>query len=169
MRILHIIPLLAATMSLMGACATASPPLVLDPVGPEPDSVKARRRPLEGSLIVYSALETQRQSCCDDYVLQRSGYDILTATGSPLKHVGNPSGENPEIVLLAPGHYVVRAVAMNSRTVDIPVLIARADTTVIHLDGSALAGGSLGVPGDLVLLPDGTVVGWRDKDAHDLH
>lgn len=160
---------LAGVLCLLGACTTVGPSIALSPVGPEPESVRVRRESPEGSLVVYSAMESQRQSCCDDYVEQRSGYDVLTSTGSPFKHVGSPGGESPQIVFLAPGHYIVRAQATGSKLVDVPVLIVRADTTVVHLDGSPLAGQSLGATEEIVRLPDGSIVGWREKGTADNH
>lgn len=160
---------LASILCFLGACTTVGPSIALDPVGPEPESVRMRREPVEGSLLVYSTLEMQKQSCCDDYVEQRSGYDVLTTTGAVFRHVGSTGGQSPHIVMLAPGHYIVRALASNSRMVDVPVFIMRAETTVIHLDGSALDGQSLGIADNFVRLPNGSIVGWREIATSDNH
>ena len=133
--------------------------IVIDAVGP----AHALSAPAahDGTLIVYSVLESASVEQSEYPV--HSPYTLLTEEGKLLLHVGNRSGAfaaNPQALSLAAGRYRVRALAPGGGEVIVPLIIESDRTTVVRLDGSALAQrGAEAAP--VVRLPDGHVVGYR--------
>ena len=102
-----------------------------------------------------------------DASIHHSDYRIFSADGKQSKYVHNWVGtfiEDPAVVSLAPGRYIVAARAVASGTVTVPVIIEVGKTTSVHLDGSKLATGRKTSESDLVRLPDGWIVGWRAEE-----
>ncbi|HYM35009.1 MAG TPA: hypothetical protein VET48_06395 [Steroidobacteraceae bacterium] len=156
---------LACFIGLVSGCVVALPPISIEPVGPQPASLKTIRVSV-GNLVVYSALEPAR-SGFDDAEPRRSDYEIFAADGMLLKRVSNiaAAGEVPAIVPLAPGRYTVNAKANGLRKVTVPIVIEADKTTFVHLDGSELSGVERSQTTEVVRLPDGSAVGWRANYA----
>jgi len=152
----------------LSGCASGREPLMLGEVGPA--AVVPPASPQGGTLRVYSAFETGPLSpSVPENINQHTQYTISTEGGEPLRTVANragPWGEEPESVLLPPGHYQVEALANGNRYVKVPVLIVTGRITSVHLDNGASRDGLDAVnPADAVRLPGGQVVGWRAEPA----
>jgi hypothetical protein len=87
-----------------------------------------------------------------------------------VKRVDNTTGhyaEAPRLVTLPPGQYLVKTQAKDYFWVELPVTIERGRTTKVHLDDKWKP------PTDapkkeIVSLPNGKPVGWRDQSARDV-
>lgn len=144
-------------------CA-AYPPIVLrDPVGP----LHSHRGStgMQGTLIVYSAtrVATSDQS---EYPVH-TAYTIYDPGHNIIRRVDNMAGlfsQEPAKVSLPAGAYRVKALAVDSGYVDVPVVIEPRRTTVVDLDGTALPQGARASAdsrgnGPWIRLPNGHVVG----------
>jgi hypothetical protein len=114
----------------------------------------------QGQLVVYTPdnfVDTN-----DAEHPRHQAYVVLNPDGSVVERVANlsgPFGQDPEVVPLPSGRYLVHAWAINFGPVAVPVQIDRGRTTTVHLDGdqgSSLAAAS---QAQVVSLPDGQVVG----------
>ena len=140
------------------ACATSAETVVSTAVGP------AEMRPLDtgtGKLVVYSAprVTTVEQS---RYPVH-TPYALYDASGKMLREVDNRTGffdSSPATLSLAAGRYAVKALAAGRGYVVVPVIIARGQTTIVDLDGTAMPQ-SITADSRFVRLPDGHVVGYR--------
>jgi len=149
---------LIGLLALLCGCETQRL-IVIDAVGPA--HAMSAPAPRAGTLIVYSVLESASVEQSEYPV--HSPYTLLTDEGRLLLHVGNRTGAfaaNPQALSLAAGRYRVRALAPGGGEVIVPVIIESDQTTVVRLDGSALAQRSA-ESATLVRLPDGQVVGYR--------
>jgi hypothetical protein len=153
---------LCVVLGLAAGCA-AAPPLVLhEPVGPAP---RVSSSNTAGRLVVYSAT---RVTIADqsEYPVH-TGYTIYDPRGALIQRVDNTAGlfsKDPVAVSLPQGEYRVKALAVGSGYVVVPVVIVARQTTVVDLDGTALPQGrdataAANDGGAWVRLPDGHVVG----------
>ena len=152
----------AAMASLLVGCST---PVVLAPVGPGPFASRAVDSDT-GSLQVYSRLVTRDEGSENPVWRQHSHYYISDANGLQKRYIDNTVGRyerEPRTVHLRPGTYMVRAIASGGKWVELPVVIKRGETTVVHLDDRWNAES---VPAkEIVSMPGGYPVGWRGNPA----
>lgn len=176
--------LLLAVIPLAG-CASGNSTLALrQTVGPGPAPTGRPVSGKEGALRVFSA----RQSAYIDlneavfrenndfgrndflYVPAHTDYSIYSQGGRFIERVRNSRDQNdavPTLVTLPAGSYEVKAeaeVAGSSTTVLLPVKIVSGQDTLAHLEGDWKPG--VRAPeSELVRLPDGQIIGWRDFSA----
>ena len=151
--------------ALFAGCATAASPIVLGSVGPETQRVdQASKR---GGLIVFSGVEVhQGGNDPSNTYTHHSDYEIWTADGSKrLQRVRNApapfvADAEPVRTELAPGQYLVKAMANAYNSVSVPVTIAANRITAVHLDGS-LGTDKAMTSADKIYLPNGEIVGTR--------
>lgn len=174
--------LLLAVVPLAG-CASGRNVLALrETVGPGPAPTGRPQAGKEGSLQVFSA----RQSAYIDlneavfrenndfgkndflYTPAHTDYSIYTQGGRFVEHVRNSRDQNdsePTLVRLPAGLYEVKAeaeVGGSSASVLLPVKISAGLDTMAHLQGDWKPG--VRAPeSELVRLPDGQIIGWRDS------
>ena len=177
MKYTHLIAAAGALVWLTG-CASSPPVVVLTPIGPAPAGRAMTSD--DGYLQVYSArfkepvasnfMEWQSDFDFTEapffYDLAHSDYVIRTEAGNLLKNVrnaSNPSDPDPALVALPPGRYKVEAEAEEAGgeaiRVDLPVLVERGKTTVVHLAGNWKPRAPF-TDADVVRLPDGQIAGW---------
>jgi hypothetical protein len=145
----------ATSLLLLGGCATNTPRLVLDPVGPPPGL--ERPGATNGTLVVFTAFNVDG--------VHFSDYKLLSESGTFLKPVRNDSDRAqgfPVSLNLPVGTYRVLAHSNGYGLVAVPVAILGGKVTIVHLDG----GGSWPnraemIQAGAVRLPDGRVAGWR--------
>jgi len=159
------IALLAAALA---GCASHPSAVVSEPVGPDlaPPRVNVNRGDKEGSLIVYSAVESVNAVNSD--FPTHAGYAIYDETGKLVRHVDNRSGafnQSPATVSLPPGEYKVKAQATNHGLVTVPVIIKENETTVLDLDKSHFQQHKPTGAGQWVRLPSGEIIGMRSASA----
>ena len=114
----------------------------------------------EGTLVVYSAWNLSGDP---RYVLQRSSYVVATSDGKPAQEVQNHLDrfdEGPQPVSLSPGAYTVTAQSAHFGKVNVPVVIKENQTTFVYLDGYPHPETTSTLQTNLVMLPNGQVVGW---------
>ena len=139
----------------------ASVPTLVAPVGPFPSEHWASEP--KGHLQVFSVVEPQSEG--DDAVwYQHSGYVIYNEQGKRFKYVGNTTGkwdETPQTVLLPAGRYTVKARAEGYLyvLVNVPIVIERGKTTVVHLERGWNPPPGPGT--EFVRAPSGYAVGCR--------
>jgi hypothetical protein len=169
MKSIKIFPLAAIVLALAGC---ASSPVVLAPVGPNPDSRVSVAS--EGALQVFSRLVAQSddQNQAGDGVpawYQHSDYDIYDLHGKRVKHVDNAVGHYdaaPRVVTLPPGQYIVVAASEEALQVNVPVEIERGRMSRVHLDDHwKTPANSPRV--ELVRMPSGNPVGWSAAGANE--
>jgi hypothetical protein len=149
--------------ALISGSAAASQPLVLESVGP--DTTRHSAESATGVLMVFSGVEIQQSNDPSNDVRHHTSYEIWSADGSQrLQTIRNYSlpgvDQGPTPVTLAPGHYLVKAMANTYSSVHIPVVVAAHRTTTLHLDNDPRKR-SQETSAGLVRLPDGSVVGSR--------
>jgi hypothetical protein len=151
-----------AATALLSGCASHSPALVLDPVGPAPFSSAVASS--SGTLMVYSAFEQGADFNSQLYRRHYTDYRILAADAKPLQTVRNDSGslvEAPKRVQLPVGTYRVVAQANGYGEVTVPVVIRADQVTTVHLEGSPSWQNREQLTGsNPVRLPDGEIAGW---------
>jgi hypothetical protein len=89
----------------------------------------------QGSLEVYSATAEFKDGAARYF--PHSSYAIYTTDGKVFKNVENhisPTDENPEIVALPVGSYVIAAQAERHGYVRVPVVIKEGQRTILDLD-----------------------------------
>jgi hypothetical protein len=154
-----------ATM-VLGLSGCVTPPVVLAPVGPNPDGHFNNDR--RGDLQVFTRMveqnddQNQGGDGTSDWQ-QHTDYNIYDLHGKPVKHVANATGhyaETPERIVLPAGRYLVKAEAKDHFWVKVPVTIDIGRTTRVHLDDNWKPPGNA-PKGDLVTMPSGSPVGWR--------
>jgi len=151
----------ALSIALLAGCA--SKPVILSPVGPEPENHAAA---FKGYLQVYSDTETHVIGDGPPYYTH-TGYSIYDRSGVREKYVPNHIGdmdESPMLVRVPVGTHFVVAESSAYGRVTIPVMIKASRKTVVHLDRNwrpALDARS----NNLVRLPDGEAVGWAGATA----
>jgi hypothetical protein len=155
-------PLLLFTVTLallIGGCVNRPPLKIEEPVGP------AVYRPIQqepgGKLVVYSA---KASALSDPENEIHSSYKLRSESGALLKSISNRAdsgGNHPDTILLPPGRYQVAARALNTGYVVVTVVIEDAKTTAVHLDGNNTERFATASVTDLVMLPDGSIIGYR--------
>ena len=153
---------LVVIVGFLAACASSHQGVALGPVGPAP--FEHARHTSQGELVVYSALQVGNSSD-QNAATHHEGYEIFSADGTRLKYVNNwvtTFTQDPAVVALSPGRYVVAARAMGNGTVKVSVVIEAGKTTGVHLDGSQPATPAQ-EPSEAqwARLPDGRIIGWR--------
>ncbi len=154
----HLVLLLAP---LLASCASA--PLVLSPVGPGPVDDGATT-PGKGNLEVY----TETEEYGDDMAVpfyRHTGYWIYQ-DGKRLERVWNHQDvedEDPSVVSLPPGRYLVRAQAERYGPVEVPVVIEADRTTRVVLQ-PGWKPPVLAERSELVRIPGGYPVGWKASE-----
>lgn len=157
------IPIILGTVliSLLAGCASA--PVYLAPIGPNPARISTATD--YGQLQVYSVKQLHRDG--NEYGdspiwYQHADYTIYNRQGALIKRVSNSVGryeEEPPLVALPAGKYVVRTESRDYQRVNAPVIIKPGQTTRLHLDDNWLP--PLGTPyAELVRTPNGRPVGW---------
>ena len=148
----------------VSGCASSGPALVLAPVGPPVTTAPSSSA--QGTLLVYSAYNTGVPNPYrPDDIQQCTDYEIRSQDGKPLRKISNQSGfqgEDPLPVRLPAGNYRVVARANGYGLVTVPVVIAAAKTTTLHLEGGdSRSGKSALTVANSVRLPGGEIVGWQ--------
>ena len=149
-------------ITLLVGCATK--PVALAPVGPGPGDRSAYVS--TGHLRVYSDTKT-REIGENTIYYTHTAYTIRDPSGKLVKYVGNHVGstdEMPTLVTIPSGSYLVVAESLRYGRVTVPVKIQDGRTTVVHLDGNWKVASSMSA-NELVRLPDGEAVGWRNSLA----
>jgi hypothetical protein len=146
----------------LAGCATRSPMVVDQPVGPDLAPPKVNFIAGNGQLVVYSALEAANPINSD--FPTHAGYEIDDADGKLVRHVDNRGGsfyQMPAAVSLPPGKYVVKAPATNYGLVTVPVVIKENETTTLDLEATHFRQHKPTGAGQWVRLPTGEVIGMR--------
>ncbi len=153
--------LLFGIIPLLASCA--SQPITLAPVGPGP-SAMGPLAPSTGTgrLIVFT--ETEEYEYDQDVpFFPHKDYQVYTLDGKRIKRVWNHrdhEDENPAVVTLPVGNYLVKADAVYYGTVTVPVVIKPNQTTKVVLQPGWKPGKTVAST-DLVQMPGGYPVGWR--------
>lgn len=141
-----------------------SNPVALAPVGP--DAISQALPGPQGYLEVFTATQTVDVDF-ESYFNPHMSYQINDAFGKSIKFVPNHTSamdELPDQVTLAPGNYTIAAESTWCGLVEVPVVIQRGKTTVVHLDGNWWHP-SHAATNQLVYLPNGQTVGWSGSIA----
>ena len=155
--------ILLATIVALAGCASQSPVVVTDTVGPDLAKPRINLSQGRGQLVVYSALEIP-DAVSSDFPTHAS-YDIYDADGHFVQHVDNRSGpfyQTPATVALSPGKYQVKAPATNHGRVSVTVDVKEGETTTLDLDASHFRQHKPTGAGQWVRLPSGEVIGMRE-------
>jgi hypothetical protein len=149
----------ALTGILLGGCA--SDPLTLQAVGPITSSKSPRGG--VGSLQVFTAL-TERNDAGIQYLYPQNY--LIYQMNTPVKSVVNSAlmSEQPSVVDLPPGEYVVRAPADGFGWVQVPVLIKAGYLTEVHLDRRWRPGDWRSAT-NLATMPDGSPMGAKPPES----
>jgi hypothetical protein len=150
----------ALAAALLAGCA--STPVAVARVGPNPSGLNDHGN--LGHLEVFSALVGRTEGDNPTW-LQHRNYVIYDQNGKRIKLVINRPGyyaEQPRLVSLLPGRYIVQAEAKDYLSVKVPVIIEAGRTTRVHLDDAWLPGEASKT--ELVRLPEGNPVGWSAND-----
>ena len=146
-----------AAMLLCAGCAT---PVTLAPVGPNPAAFQTSSG--DGQLEVFSALSGHVEGNNPTWY-RYSDYEICNERRHRMKHVQNSRGyysQQPRVVTLSAGRYIVKARAVGAVQVNVPVVIKPGELTAVHLDArwnpDTDASGT-----QLVKGPADYPVGWR--------
>ncbi|MGD0813785.1 MAG: hypothetical protein ABSA83_09290 [Verrucomicrobiota bacterium] len=154
----------AGLLALGTGCA--SRPVVVAPVGPNPNGIQSQAS--TGSLQVFSrmAARDDDQNMAGDGIPiwhQYTEYRIYQPDGKLVKTVINSVGhysDRAEVVALPPGSYMVKAQAKDYFWVNVPVRIEPGRTTRVHLDQKWRPPGNA-PKNEIVTGPDGNPLGWR--------
>ncbi|MGH7272529.1 MAG: hypothetical protein ACREJ3_19035, partial [Polyangiaceae bacterium] len=108
----------------------------------------------------------------DDVGFPYSSYDLLDTSGRVLRHVQNHADDKlawpaaPDLVLLAPGLYGLRAKGFNGAPVSATVRVVRGQTMIVNLDPDRPWAPPPGTgPQEVAHGPRGAPVGWLAADA----
>jgi len=154
------LPMLLSSMLIVcstGCVAQRTPP-TLEAVGPMQRVTAFHQH--QGSLVVYTALINNPN---DPEHQWHSAYRITDSEGALVRRVINQTGsfaQDPEIIDLPTGRYVVTARAVNYGDVNVPVVISEGQNTVVDLN-QEIAIEHSPVDHSWVRLPDGRVVGQK--------
>lgn len=147
---------------MLASCASQATRLAA--VGPAP----ALNGPTEGGkggLQVFT--ETREYSDDDVYYFPHSAYQIETPAGKHVRYVWNHhtfQDEDPTLVALPAGKYLIEADAELCGRVLVPVIIKPGRTTRVVLQPGWNPNAT--VPGsDLVTSPTGYYIGWRPEKS----
>ena len=150
--------ILFGLIPLVASCA--SQPVRLTAVGPSP-SGGGSTSVGDGRLQAFT--ETREYADDDVYYFPHSGYQIFTPDGKRFRYVWNHNtqqDEDPTLVTLPAGHYLLRADAEFCGRVLVPVVIKPDQTTRVVLEPGWKPNRRVS-PADLVQTPNGYFVGWR--------
>jgi len=151
-----------AIVAAFAGCATHSPVVVNEPIGPDLAPPRINLSDGQGQLVVYSALEVVNPVSSD--FPTHAGYDIDDVNGKFIRRVDNRSGsfyQTPASVSLPPGEYKIKAPASNRGLVTVPVIIKQDETTTLDLDGEHFRQHKPTGAGQWVRLPTGEVIGMK--------
>jgi hypothetical protein len=154
----------AFVTTLMAGCASV--PITLAPVGPNP--VLRQTGASTGQLEVFSAVEDRTDGSNDEFDWhQHTDYTVWSQQGTLMKRVGNTVGhyaEEPRVVTLPIGSYIVKAQAKDYWEAVVPVVILGGEITRVYLDNSWTP--PEGLPeAEFIYTPNGHSVGWSAKQA----
>lgn len=160
------ISILAVVAGIVSAgCAQAKPLPVLGIVGPAPETQSSAVASPTGTLMVYSAFETNSLGARPfDDIRPHTSYELYSARGELLQKIGNSDaglGETPTQVKLAPGVYQVVAKSNGHGWVRVSVRVENQRLTAVHLDSE---GPAITDQTKAVRLPSGEVVGWNSGE-----
>lgn len=145
---------------LTASCAAPSDAL-FGPVGPEP--LMVGESTLTGYLKVHTATEVHPDG--DTFYFPHTSYSVYSGDGKTVvKKVANAISihdEDPSLVQLSAGKYIVVAKAEHCGMVKIRVIIEPGQLTTLDLQDGWKQHTSYGRAPDPVRLPNGQVVGWR--------
>jgi len=155
---------LVLTLAALVGCASPKGSLVLDPIGPGPDSGSTNGA--QGSLVVFSAFDPTADLNRSPYRRRYTDYQVLSADGNHVVQAVQNNREtllnSPPAVALPAGSYRVVARANGYGTITAPVVIKSGQTTTIHLEGSVWWPRSSPIfASNPVRLPKGEIAGWR--------
>jgi len=143
-------------------CAPVRPTEVGGVVGPAPAMAAAAASNPSGTLMVYSAFETNSLGASPfNDVRMHTAYEIYSDKGALLYKIENHAGglgEAPSPVKLSPGIYRVVARSNGHGPVSVSVRIENNLVTAVHLDSD---GPAIATSAEPVRLPTGEVVGWN--------
>jgi hypothetical protein len=148
------------------SCATPHGSAVFGPVGPR---LSPRDELVStGYLKVYSATEDHNDG--DTHYFPHTGYTIYSEHGKTvIKRVANAISihdEDPSLVQLPAGKYIVLAEAENGGMVRIAAIIEPGKLTTVNLEYNKPSQRDPSKSNnDLVRLPNGSVVGWRAEGS----
>jgi hypothetical protein len=148
----------AAVAILATGCSTT--PVAFAPVGPNPAGFQAVAA--NGQLEVFSALSECSEGNNPTWY-QHSDYYLCAPDGRIMRHVDNTTGyyaQDPRLLNLPPGKYMVEARAKDMLRAEVPVVIKAGEITRVHLDGSWQPSPATPTT-ELVKAPAGYPVGWR--------
>jgi hypothetical protein len=164
---------MAGLLPALVSCATSRGPLVLGPVGPQTSGRIAAIS--AGYLKVYSATEDYQNGSAEDldfrsvHYYPHTNYAVYSEDGKLVRKVTNAIGvhdEDPALVEMPGGKYVVLAESERYGMVKVKVVIEPGKLTTVNLEynkqpPSGLSKGN----NDLVRLPDGSIVGERAEGS----
>ena len=155
--------LIVGILPMVASCAASRDSVVIGPVGPQP--LIADDLAPKGYLKVYTATDDH-----DDggvHYFSHTSYTIYSEDGrTVVKKVANAISihdEDPSLVQLPAGRYVVLAKAENSGMVRIAVIMTSGQLTKVDLQYDWKHRAPSGNTADWVRLPNGQVVGWRAR------
>ena len=136
-----------------------SNPLMLPAVGPSTSN--SSRRPGHGSLQVYTALTERNDGGVRYYYPQNY---VIYQTNTLVKSVVNSvlMAEQPAVVDLPAGDYLVRGPADGYGWVQVPVVIKAGLLTEVHLDRQWRPKGWKSAT-NLAVMPDGAPIGLKPR------
>lgn len=147
------------------SCAGSGNSAVLGPVGPEPMAADALAP--EGYLKVYTATEDHNDGGV--HYFPHTSYTVYSEDGKTVvKNVANAISshdEDPSLIQLPAGKYVVLAEAAHRGMVKVAVIIEPGQLTDVRLEYDWNHRMPPGNAADWVRLPNGQIVGWRAKGS----
>ena len=143
----------------LGFASCASNPVMLPAVGPSTSNLS--RRPGHGSLQVFTA-RTERNDGGVQYLYPQNY--LVYQTNNLVKSVVNSGlmAEQPAVVDLPAGDYLVRAPSDGYGWVHVPVVIKSGSLTEVHLDRRWRPAGWRDAT-NLAVMPDGSPIGWKPR------
>jgi len=157
MKIFPVVLGIALSSGLIGC---ASRPVLLAPVGPNPNRYATEAT--TGKLQVFSQLEGESEGDTPPWYQHTDYFVYNQGGGREVKRVENSVGhyaEAPPEVVLPAGNYIVKAMAANYVWVKVPVVIEPGRLTRVHLDSDWKAP-SDAPKTEIVSIPGGYAVGW---------
>ncbi len=152
------------SLAVVFGCAKPDTVVIEQPVGPSPSNAASVG---PGWLVVYTDIGYKDKGMyLEPTIMQhqfrepiRLPYTIVNLDGQVLQTVV-ARDQNPEIVVLGAGNYIVRGHRHQGGAIEVKVHIVGGKTTSVVLDGSRTPNNSF-TPGKAVYGPDGSFVGWR--------
>ena len=152
---------------LLTACSSQTKPVVLQPVGPTPETTGSAED--AGYLVVYSAwsnfVDQGSTAHHSRYTIQSNDDKVSREI---INHVDR-FDEGPLHLPLKPGLYHIRARSARFGRVEVPVMIQQRKTTYVFLDGARHTELRAAQQANAVKLPDGEIVGWSGTVANAPH